>query len=301
MARINITYSLEDFMKYKERNMFLPPNLKPMCNDVGGTLILRDAILREVSSVMDSFNLGKNPNDIVFKNMIIEYLNKINQKNYPTILDSLRSLSYSKKEHFITLTSDLLLRAMTDNTAVRGLDLPTGQKSLSELYADIVSEFSTLLIKENDSNVKFISVFLESCQKYFVDFVDKNKPLDQNNQYRVDNFKGFMNFLGVLYSRNLISNKVILDCVNKVVELIFVPSWGSIETENAYDGYRRIMTQLLNYYSNKKLTADDRKYIEMILNTCSNVEKRNDSVNKLRKFTMMYHRDLILKFQRLLV
>jgi hypothetical protein len=56
MAKINITYCLDDFMKYKDMNNYLPVNLKPICNDIGGTVILRDLILKEVGLVIDSFS-----------------------------------------------------------------------------------------------------------------------------------------------------------------------------------------------------------------------------------------------------
>ena len=53
MSKINISYSLKDFMNYKDVNMALPFNLKPLCNDFGGTLILRDLILKEVNNVLN--------------------------------------------------------------------------------------------------------------------------------------------------------------------------------------------------------------------------------------------------------
>ena len=73
MSKINISYDLNKFMEYKDKNMMLPVNLKPICNEYGGTLIIRDIILKEVANVIDNFNSGKNPNDIIFKNSIIEF------------------------------------------------------------------------------------------------------------------------------------------------------------------------------------------------------------------------------------
>lgn len=299
MSKINISYSLEDFMKYKDRNMMLPPNLKPICNDMGGILILRDVILKEIKVVIDNFNSGKNPNDIIFKNVIIENLNKINQNNYNLILDALRNLSYTKYEHFLTLISDLLTRAMTDNIAIKGIELPAEQKSLSELYGDIVSEFSSLMIKEKNVDIKFITLFLDQCQKLFIDFTDSKKPLDQNNQYRVDNFKGFMNFLGVLFRKNIIANKIILNCLDKLVKLMFNESWAQAESENVYDGYKRLIYNVYLYYK-KDGVKNDKEFIENILKIHSTIKTQNDVNAKLRKFTMMSHKDLETKFQKII-
>jgi hypothetical protein len=301
MAKINITYSLEDFMKYKEKNMMLPPNLKPICNDMGGILILRDVILKEVKLVVDNFMSGKNPNDIIFKNIIIENLNKLNQKNYNVILESLRNLSYSKQEHFLTLISDIITRAMTDNIAIKGIELPSEQKTPSELYGDVVSEFSSLMIKENNSEIKFLTLFLDQCQKLFVDFSDANKPLDQNNQYRVDNFKGFMNFLGVLFKKHIVSHKIVQNCLDKVVKLMYMPTLGQPEAENVYEGYKRLLYNVYLYHNKKEITKGDKEFIECILKIHAEIKTQNDVKNKLRKFTMMSHKDLETKLQKIIL
>lgn len=302
MARINISYSLKDFMDYKECNMMLPTNLKSLCNDLGGTLIMRDIILKEVGSVIDSFTSGKNPNDMIFKNTIIENLNKINQRNYNTIIESLRGLSFSKYEHFVTFTIDLLLRAMTDATSVKGVEMPDGQKSLSELYADIVVEFSQLMVKENDKEIRFINVFMEHCQKYFFDFTDPTKILDTNNQYRVDNYKGFMNFLGILFEKHVISYKIILSCETKIRDLMFTKQWqewGQNECENTYEGYRRILHHVYNIYSKRNLNDTDKEFIKTLLSIHNDIKIQNDKLNKLRKFTMMAHKDFENKLSKL--
>lgn len=301
MSKINISYSLEDFIKYKDRNMMLPPNLKPICNDMGGILILRDVVLKEIKLVIDNFNSGKNPNDITFKNSIIENLNKLNQKNYNQILESLRNLSYTKYEHFLTLISDLLTRSMTDTIAIKGIELPADQKSQSDLYGDIVCEFSSLMIKEKNIDVKFITLFLDQCQKLFMDFTDSKKPLDQNNQYRVDNFKGFMNFLGVLFRKNIISNKIISNCLDKLVKLMYYETWGQAEAENVYDGYKRLLYNVyLHYKKSEVKNKSDKEFIEVILKIHSTIKTQNDANNKLRKFTMMSHKDLETKINKLI-
>jgi hypothetical protein len=303
MSKINISYNLGEFMRYKDNNNMIPPNLKLLCNEYGGTLILRDNIMKEVNNVIEMFTSGKNPNDIIFKNMVIENLNKINQKNYASILESLKNLSYTKHEHFITLSEDILLRAMTDVTAIKGVEMPNGQKSLSELYGDIVNDFSQLMIKEQNKEIKFISVFMEHCQRYFNDFIDINKILDSNNQYRVDNFKGFMNFLGILFCLHILSHKIMHICITKLRDLMNTPqwnSWGQTECENVYDGYRRLIHYVFVNYSKKHLDNNDKMFIKSIYNIHNSVKQINDTQNKLRKFTMMGHKELENKLNKLI-
>ena len=302
-TKINISYNLDKFMEYKENNTMLPQNLKPMCNEYGGTLILRDIIMKEVHNVIEIFTSGKNPNDIVFKNSIIENLNKINQKNFAVILTELKNLSYTKYEHFATLSADILLRAMTDVTAIKGVEMPSGQKSLSELYADIVVEFLHLMIKDNNNEIKFIIVFMDYCQRYFTDFIDPSKILDSNNQYRVDNFKGFMNFLGILMCNHILSHKIVHLCLSKLNDLMNTTqwkSWGQTECENVYDGYRRLVHFVFVNYSKKKIEEFDTEFIKSILIIHNGVKETNDKLNKLRKFTMMAHKDLENKLSKLI-
>jgi hypothetical protein len=304
MTKINISYNLDKFMEYKDKNNMIPPNLKPLCNEYGGTLIIRDIIMKEVHNVIDMFTSGKNPNDIIFKNSVIENLNKINQKNYVTILETLKNLSYTKHEHFVTLSADILLRAMTDVTAIKGVEMPQGQKSLSELYADIVSEFSHLMIKENNREIKFINIFMDHCQRYFTDFIDPTKILDSNNQYRVDNFKGFMNFLGILFCSHILSHKIVHLCLTKLRELMNTPqwnSWGQTECENVYDGYRRLVHYVFINYFKKQMEENDKEFIKSILTIHNAVKEINDKLNKLRKFTMMAHKDLENKLSKFIV
>lgn len=302
-AKINISYNLDKFMKYKECNTMLPQNLKPLCNEYGGTLILRDIIMKEVNNVIDTFTSGKNPNDIIFKNYIIENLNKINQKNFSSILDGLKNLSYNKYEHFATLSADILLRAMTDVTAIKGVEMPSGQKSLSELYADIVCEFSQFMIKENNKEIKFINVFMDYCQRYFTDFIDPSKILDSNNQYRVDNFKGFMNFLGILFCTHILSQKIVHLCLTKLCELMNTTqwnSWGQTECENVYDGYRRLVHFVFVNYSKNSINQTDIDFIKGVILIHNKVKEINEKTNKLRKFTMMAHKDLDSKLNKLI-
>lgn len=287
---INISYTLDEFMQYKPNNMMLPSNLKSFCNDIGGVLIFREPIQKETSNIIESFLSGKNPNDIIFKNSIIELMNKITQRNYQQILESLKTLSYTKSDHFITLANDILIRAMTDPVAVKGIDLPPNQQTLSEIYLMIIVDFFPLMIIENEKEIKFSSTFLDLSKRYFDDFADPIKPLDQNNAYRVDNFKGFTNLLGLLYSHGLINGKVLHTCMVKIISLIFDTTWGATECENAYEGYRKTLNHVIGSFEKKtEFNDSDKKFINALCDLHEEIKTKNKSSSKLRRFTMMYH------------
>ncbi len=300
---INISYNIDEFMKYKELNYMLPVNLKPYCNDIGGTVYFREGMVKEVGAIIDTFMNGRNPNDILFKNSIIEALNNITQRNYQTVITNLKSLNFDKTEHFTTLASDLLICAMTDITGVKGINMPPGQISSSEIFVLVASDFFPLMIEDNSKNIKFSSVFLEMCKRHFDDFCDSQKPLDHNNLYRVDNFKGFTNFLGLLYAKGLINSFAINDCLTRLVKLIYDTTWGQAESENVYEGFRRIMNNIIKHFEGKNpkdFKDTDKKFLQQLQKIHVDIQTRNKSSSKLRRFTMMYHDENEKKIQKLL-
>ena len=299
MANINISYNIDDYMNYKDANSMLPCNIKTFCNEMGGSLLFRDGMIKTAGEIISSFLTGKNPNDIIFKNNIIEALNKITQKNYMVTLESLKKLTYNKSEHFITLTQEILLRAMTDPIAVKGIELPQGQLTMSDIYVLIVVDFFQLLIKENNKDIKFSSIFLDLCRRYFDDFSDPVKLLDSNNAYRVDNYKGFTNFIGLLFSKSLLNYKVVLKCLEKVVNLIFNDNWGQAESENAYDGYKNIVKHCVDLLEKDNSSENAKNFIKELSTVHTNIKNLNAKKNKLRRFTMMYHDEIDKRVNKL--
>jgi hypothetical protein len=301
---INISYNLDEFLKYKELNMMFPSNLKSYCNELGGNIYFRDTLLKETGNIIESFLNGRNPNDIIFKNNIIENLNKVNQRNYIQILENLKLLEYSKAEHFITFTTDIINRAMTDVVGVKGIELPNGQQSLTDIYINIILEFFPLQLTENGKEVKFSTIFLDLCRKYFDDFTDPLKLLDENNSYRVDNFKGFTNLLGLLFVKGLVNAKVIYMCLSKLRDLIFNTSWSQTESTNAYDGYRKILYHIIVNFENNKilqaLSESDKKFLNVLSELNQDIKVQNKIKNRLGRFTIGSHEELDKKLNKLL-
>ena len=306
MEKITISYKLSDFMDLKDKyntpelstnitnsdllsnkttnSDLLTSELFKYCKLSGGTVIIRDKILKQTDVIINSFMSGKDPNDIIFKNILIDQLNKINIKTFDTCYITLKNFNYSTREHFETLAYEILSRAMTDTIVIKSSELNIN--SISELYANIAYEFSALQIIQ-DKPIKFLSVLLEMCEKHFVDFSDINKPLDKNNQYRVDNFKGFMNFLGLLYKKTIISSTVILSCLSKLIFLIANPVLGITETENIFEGYLKLMNQIINFNKNTQEFNNKLRFIHNDIKI-----KNQTSPPKLRKFSMLAHSEL---------
>jgi|LakMenEpi02Apr12_1017379.scaffolds.fasta_scaffold01730_1 hypothetical protein len=297
---IFISYPLEEFLKYQDVNNTMPLNLTVLCKDRGCKIYFRDSILKDVKNIIDNFRAGINPNDTAFLGSIREYLNIINNKNYVQYIDLLKKINYTSNGHFDILTNELILRAMMDMIAVKNISLPDGQKSPSEIYADIALEFSSFFIKDNNIDIKFINKLMETCQKYFLDFTDITKPLDKNNQYRVDNFKGFINFLGLLFNRDILSHKITISCITKLKDLMFNIEWGQIESENIHDGYIKFLNQILITYEKKiKKQSTDLSYLESLEKIHIEISNLNDKYKKLRKFPMLIHKELENRFKKL--
>jgi hypothetical protein len=192
---------------------------------------------------------------------------------------------------------------MTDITGVKGINVPQGQISSSEIFVLVASDFFPLIINDNNKVIKFSSVFLELCKRHFDDFCDPLKPLDHNNLYRVDNFKGFTNFLGLLYSKGLINSGVVSTCLQRLVTLIYNTTWGQTESENVYEGYRRIINNLLKSLESKskeEFKENDMKFLLQIQTIHAEIQTKNKSASKLRRFTMMYHEENDKRIQKLI-
>jgi len=310
-GQIIIRFPFNDFMKYQDVNNMLPPQLIPLCNSVevnekDDRVAIRGSLIHEINNIIDNVLSGVNPNDIVFKNNIREYLNKINAKTYQQYVDMLKNLNYSSEQHFAILTYELLIRSMTDTFAIKGLDMPKDQKSLSDIYADICGEFASFFIKDGDRDVKFLIKLLELCEKTFSDFVDQKKPLDSNNMYRVDHFKGFMNLLGLLFSRGLLSHKITLSCACKLKDLIFKSEWGQQECDNVFNGYKRMINQILTMHEKKykEIDANSRaksvEYLKSLQTIHNDIDNKNKEKPKLRKYTMLAHKDMAERLHKII-
>jgi hypothetical protein len=105
---------------------------------------------------------------------------------------------------------------------------------------------------------------MKICQQYFLDFVDLNKSLDENNENTSDNYKGFMTFMGLLYSRGVINIKVVIDCLDSIKRSIFCTEC-KCETHTGLNSLNKGKHTCLIY--SEKLSGYKRSIDNKICNT----------------------------------
>ena len=279
-----IRYDLEEFIKYKDDNNILEESLQTHClnNNVINLSIRHDFVI-EMQDIISNIMKGINPNEMAFKNTLRELLNKINKNNYTELIDQLKNMEYDTKNNFRILSIELVVRSMNDIISAKGF-AKEGERTISDINADIVDDFVDLLIKVDGKELYFKNVFKNVCQEYFLDFVNPDKALDENNQHRVDNYKGFMNFLGVLYIRGIMTEKIIEQCLKSCSELVRNQKKTIDETTNVFTGYERLLTKVLDHLEknpNAELLEKIREYHSAILMRPN-----------LKKFTQITHKKL---------
>ena len=219
-----LSYQYDEFIKYKDINNKLPQHLVPYCLEHSRHNKLDISHYKEImSQIITSIKKGDNPNDIIFRNYVKHYINTVNQTNYNDFLQKLKALDYSSAKNIQFLASELIICAIRYPISVKGFTFNEDPKykSVPEICADIAKYFSSFMIKTEEKNIGFHDELLKICQHFFLDFIDLGKAIDENNVSTSDNYKGFMTFLGLLYSRGIINIKIIIDCIDKIKRNIF--------------------------------------------------------------------------------
>lgn len=218
-----LSYSYEDIIKYQVVNNKLPKDLIPYCvfdtnNNIPSLSNYEDTLNEITTNIMKGFD----PNSIVFKNLVKLYINTVNQSNYNDVLQKLKMLDYLDKENIHFLASELIMGAIRCNISVRGFTFEEDPKykTLPEICADVAKHFTTCMVKD-DENINFHYEINSICRQYFTDFLDMNRSMDENNEDTSDNYKGFMTFMGLLYSRGVINIKIVIDCMDSIKRAIY--------------------------------------------------------------------------------
>jgi len=282
-SKVNISYKLDDFVNYKDINDVLPEELKKYClsiNDI--TLNIRSELLFEMKNINKSILSGSDPNDIILKTEIREILNKISKTNFDEYIVKLENLNYSNSNNYEVLIYELIIRSMNDPIVIKGFNPTENDNYISNINSKICKYFCS-----NCKNPElFNSLLLKSCNSQFKDFLNTNKHLDNNNKHRVDNYKGFMNFLGLLHNNKILKDTIILSCLDSIKNLIYESDWDEYECANVFIGYDRLINQLIfdikNNLKNYKLD-----YIENIIKITNNIETENKKNLKLRRIQIL--------------
>jgi hypothetical protein len=278
-----LSYKIEDIMKYQEINNKLPSELLSLCvNDINNNIPQLNQYINQLDEIELSTSKGIDSNNITFRNLIKYYVNTINGSNYDEFLGKLQSLNYKTKENIQFLISELIMGAIRCQISVKGFSFTEDniQKTIPEICSDVIRYFSQLSSEaENGEMIDIHNEITDIFQQYFLNFIDITKSMDENNENTSDNYKGFMTFMGLLYSRNVINTKTVLNCINIIKRTIY----SSICKSNlhCYDcnccEYTRIQSSDINltnaicYYdcnicqnnTNEKLITH-RKHVECV-------------------------------------
>lgn len=220
-----LSYKLDEIMKYQTVNNKLPQQLVCLCtSELNSTIPNINSYMDQLDEIISNTSKGINTNSVVFRNLVKSYLNMLTPSNYQESLQKLKALDYSTKENIHFLASELIIGAIRCQVSVKGFTFQEDSKikTLPEICADVAKHFSQFMI-ENESNVviQFHDEITKICQQYFLDFVDMTKSMDENNEDTADNYKGFMTFMGLLYSRGVINIKAVINCMDTIKKAIY--------------------------------------------------------------------------------
>lgn len=283
------SYPLSEFNKYHEINKVMPKHLEPYCcSEIYYSPTIPDIgpFEDKMNEIISSIIQGQNPNDIIFRNLVKLYLKKICHDNFSEYLQRFKSLDYSSSDNIKFLASELLICAFRCPISVKGFTFQedTNIKSLPEICADIVKQFSTLVVNINDVKVDFHGELMKMCEHYFMDFISLNSNMDENNENTSDNFRGLMSFMGLLYSRGIMNIKVVTDCFDLIKHSIFNHNCqhnNSKSKHNCMDYHDQLLgpngdsakRNTICYFDCDRINPDDKKICVRKHIECLNLHK----------------------------
>lgn len=227
----SLSYSYDEFIKYKTINNVLPQHLVPFCSHESARDIYPDISVfgDTLNNIITSITKGDDPNNSVLKNLIKINVNMVHQGNYEEYLQKLQEQSYFSKENIHFLLTELIVCAASYPVSVKGFQEDPKHKSVPEVCADILKQFTKRVEEIDGKPVSFHNELMKLCQQFFSDFVDLNKSLDENNIHTTEGYFGFMTVMGLLYTRGIIGNKVVIDCLETITRSIFCSSHLPVE------------------------------------------------------------------------
>lgn len=307
-----ISRNITDIIDCKEDNAVLMESYEKFCKNKNyhTNTILLEQLFGPMEEIINSHLKGINPNDITLMNVIRDNMNKINSNNFETILESLKTLYYTSEDNFKFLASELISRSMTDNMATKGLIPSDGTPTPSEIYMRVALEFKDLVIVDEATSEQsaFLTIFVRLCREYFNEFTDLDMDLDMNNHYRVNNFKGFMNMIGILYAYGIFPSKMIVKLLDQLFDIVTSESDLSQEQrDNYYTGLARIVERVLLKFENSshtdKLQQDLDIFYDYIVEKNKQVlelsSSKDSTENIIRRFSIITHKKNMKRFENL--
>jgi len=261
--KTEMKYQLHDILQYQDKNRTMPPNLIPYCYNTNRQFLPASIALYHdiMSELVSQYINGDTLSDTEFKKNIKKCINTINNENYRKTIDTLMTLNYTSKENIQFVVHELIVCAIRCPIGVKGNrdhDDTDGTRSLSELCGNL-AKYLSCNITVTSHKISFQEELLKMCYKFFFDFINLSKSMNENNETTADNYKGFMTFMGYIYRDGLIVTDIIIECIEYIQRTIF-NSMIEYKTE-------KISNQITQYHEKMfgfKKTFDEKLYNSII-------------------------------------
>lgn len=292
---IVIRHTMDDILACYDDNKYRNPILKPYyLDDRDRNAQINANLLMEMKMIIKSRTDNIDPNDSSLITYIREYLNKVCASNIDEIINKLKLLNYSTQKHFEVLAKELIIKAMNDAMAYRGLE--SKELTTSQICVKIAGFFYQFCLTEE--NVKFGSILGQECSQHFRVLTHVTKEnnglftafMNKNNQQRINNYKAFVNLIGLLYVSNLFPAKIILTCLTTIKKLILQSNLSQEECDNYFGGYDKLMIHIVSKFNSElnlleekqedELTVVDKAFIGEFFTVFDEVDKLNEEITQ---------------------
>lgn len=197
-------YPIDLLEKYLYIPTEVPVQLKPFLAKVTGpSKPPSKSSWRHETRYLKSQLLMKNKDgdENIVKEKVTEILNRISDKNFDENCDELMNIEVKSKKNLDDYVEVVFIKAIREH-------------SFSKLYARLCRRLVGCYIEEDDKKIYFRDLLINRCQNMFERSTSvKNDFIDQEDLFKAkENVLGCMNFIGELYNRDLLTDKIIYTC-----------------------------------------------------------------------------------------
>jgi hypothetical protein len=317
MNRENIiSYPFEEFISHQKTNCILPQHLERLCGEAFAkpTISIYSEPLYEIISTILQ---GQDPNDINIKNQIKYCIIALDSSRYDAQLEKIKQLSIKNKSNCIFLATELINCITTCPLSVKGFIFKsdtTDNKSIPEVCADLIRDYGTYDKNINDS-LNFTIELLKIANEKFKLYMSDDISMDENNVYTSESYKGFMTFIGLMYSHNIIGSEIVTQCLTKIKNVLFFTEnqkykRSQCECANYYKGYEFLLSHINNHISSiinkipiaesNEISEDDVIHIKKLCTHINNILivhnelislnlKTENGQSQLKPYNIAYH------------
>lgn len=219
-----LTY--DEFMKYKEVNKAVPPEVQDYIKSLGTHKQTKGGPWKRAEKTNNwllqmKFNQGS---DDKLYSQFRSLLNKISESNFNQLAEEIVNLQIQKKYHLERLVDLIFQKAISE-------------EKFNEMYAKLCKELASYYIEEKEEpeeeeemsdephksrpkskvhKIYFREILINKCQQMFTQAISLEKDVEGDNTGSAFKYKeqvvGCMSFIGQLYLQDLLINKIIYSC-----------------------------------------------------------------------------------------